>query len=337
MGQPAARITDMHTCPMVTPGLPPIPHVGGPIIGPCSPNVITGGLLQARITDQCICVGPPDVIVKASMTVLVNNLNAARIGDMTAHGGVIVTGFPTVLIGDQALGGGGAAMGGGTGADPAELVSSAPGMTLPGDQAKVLTEAAKTGTPFCEVCARAAASEAIAKAHEAAAAAQAAALAAKQSFDPTRALDGLAEKLESTVPPNVLAERKALAQKYFEDQLGLEPQQATQLMKGIDFSKPVELADIPPPDVLYQYVRKGSDKVGNWFSPVLAEARALGLNPDPMIRELKQFKAPSTQVLKSTAAAVVDYWTNKGVPVPTPGGGTQMVVPKHVVNAVKAL
>ena len=94
---PAARITDMHTCPMVTP--PGIPHVGGPILPPCSPNVIIGFLPAARVTDQCLCVGPPDVIVKGSPTVMINNLMAARIGDLTAHGGVIVVGMPTVMIG----------------------------------------------------------------------------------------------------------------------------------------------------------------------------------------------------------------------------------------------
>jgi uncharacterized Zn-binding protein involved in type VI secretion len=99
MGMPAARITDMHLCPMATPGLPPVPHVGGPISGPCSPNVIIGGLLAARISDMCVCVGPPDVIVKASGTVMINMLPAARIGDQTAHGGVIVQGQPNVLIG----------------------------------------------------------------------------------------------------------------------------------------------------------------------------------------------------------------------------------------------
>ena len=41
---PAARITDMHTCPMVTPGLPPIPHVGGPILPAGCPTVLIGGL-----------------------------------------------------------------------------------------------------------------------------------------------------------------------------------------------------------------------------------------------------------------------------------------------------
>jgi uncharacterized Zn-binding protein involved in type VI secretion len=350
MGQPAARITDMHTCPMQTPAVVPIPHVGGPIIGPCSPNVITGSLLQARVTDQCICVGPPDVIVKGSMTVLVNNLQAARIGDLTAHGGVIVTGMPTVLIGDQATGGGGGGIAqgkgedatlksgqsGGVGTAEVNQVSSAAAMSSPGVQAGALLDAAKSGTPFCEVCARAAAERARNAANEAAAAAQAAATEAAKNVDPVKALDGLAEKLEATVPPALLAERKATAQKFFEEQ-GLEPQQAKQLMKGIDFSKPVELVDIPPPETLYQYVRKAGGKVGEWFSPYVQEARALGLNPDPAIRELKQFKAPSTKVLKSTAAAVVDHWTNKGVPVPTPGGGEQMVVPKNVINTIKAL
>ena len=84
---------------MVTPGVPPIPHVGGPILPTCSPNVIIGYLPAARLTDKCLCVGPPDVIVKGSATVLINNLMAARIGDQTAHGGVIVMGFPTVIIG----------------------------------------------------------------------------------------------------------------------------------------------------------------------------------------------------------------------------------------------
>jgi uncharacterized Zn-binding protein involved in type VI secretion len=89
----------MHVCPMQTPGVPPIPHVGGPIIGPCAPTVLIGGLLAARVTDQCTCVGPPDVIVKGSMTVLTCGLPQARIADQTAHGGAIVMGMFTVLVG----------------------------------------------------------------------------------------------------------------------------------------------------------------------------------------------------------------------------------------------
>jgi uncharacterized Zn-binding protein involved in type VI secretion len=76
-----------------------VPHVGGPILPPCCPTVLTGGLPQARVTDMCVCVGPPDVIALGSMTVLVGGLQAARIGDMTVHGGVIVMGLPTVMIG----------------------------------------------------------------------------------------------------------------------------------------------------------------------------------------------------------------------------------------------
>ncbi len=96
---PAARITDMHTCPMQTPGLPPIPHVGGPIAGPCVPTVLIGNLPAAVVGDNAVCVGPPDTIVKGSATVMIGGKPAARIGDMTAHGGSIVMGLPTVMIG----------------------------------------------------------------------------------------------------------------------------------------------------------------------------------------------------------------------------------------------
>ncbi len=96
MGMPAARTTDMHVCPMVT-GV--VPHVGGPILPPCCPTVLTGKLPQARVTDLATCVGPPDTIVLGSFTVLVGKLPAARLGDTTAHGGKIILGFPTVLIG----------------------------------------------------------------------------------------------------------------------------------------------------------------------------------------------------------------------------------------------
>jgi uncharacterized Zn-binding protein involved in type VI secretion len=84
---------------MVTPGLPPIPHVGGPVIGPGVPNVLIGKLPAAVVSDSAVCVGPPDAIVKGSATVLIGKLPAARIGDTTAHGGSIVMGCPTVLIG----------------------------------------------------------------------------------------------------------------------------------------------------------------------------------------------------------------------------------------------
>jgi uncharacterized Zn-binding protein involved in type VI secretion len=93
---PAARLTDMHVCPMVT-GV--VPHVGGPITGPGAANVLIGGMPAAVVGDMCTCVGPPDVIVKGSATVLIGGKPAARMGDMTAHGGSIILGAPTVLIG----------------------------------------------------------------------------------------------------------------------------------------------------------------------------------------------------------------------------------------------
>lgn len=115
---PAARVTDMHVCPMVT-GL--VPHVGGPILPPACLTVTIGGLPAARVGDLATCVGPPDAIVMGATTVLIGGQPAARIGDPTAHGGVVVVGFPTVLIGVAA-------------------------------QAAVLKAAAKAGAPFCEKC-----------------------------------------------------------------------------------------------------------------------------------------------------------------------------------------
>ncbi len=95
---PAARISDMHVCPMVTPGVPPIPHVGGPIIKG-EPKVLIAFMPAARVTDTAICVGPPDMIAKGSATVMIGFMPAARLGDTTAHGGSIVVGAPTVMIG----------------------------------------------------------------------------------------------------------------------------------------------------------------------------------------------------------------------------------------------
>jgi len=84
---------------MVTPGLPPVPHVGGPITGPGMPTVLIGGLPAACVGDMCVCVGPPDSIIKGSATVLIGGRPAARLGDSTAHGGTITLGLPTVMIG----------------------------------------------------------------------------------------------------------------------------------------------------------------------------------------------------------------------------------------------
>lgn len=94
---PAARLTDMHICPMAD---GPKPHVGGPIVGPGAPTVLVLGLPAARVGDMCACVGPPDAIVMGSSTVLIGGLPAARLTSASAHGGLVVgPGAPTVLIG----------------------------------------------------------------------------------------------------------------------------------------------------------------------------------------------------------------------------------------------
>ncbi len=123
---PAARVGDMHTCPMVNPG--PVPHVGGPILPPGCPTVLIGMMPAARVGDMATCVGPPDVIAKGSSGVMIGMMPAARMGDNTVHGGVIVMGFPTVMIGET--GGGGASGGGGA----------------------AMVAAAQSGAPFCEIC-----------------------------------------------------------------------------------------------------------------------------------------------------------------------------------------
>jgi uncharacterized Zn-binding protein involved in type VI secretion len=96
MGLPASRITDMHLCPSSTGS---VPHVGGPIATPGGLTVLIGGLPAATVGSLCVCIGPPDTIAKGSATVLICKKPAARMGDGTAHGGKVIIGNPTVLIG----------------------------------------------------------------------------------------------------------------------------------------------------------------------------------------------------------------------------------------------
>ncbi len=96
MGAPAARITDMHVCPMVT---GTVPHVGGPILPPGEATVLIAGLPAAKVGDMATCTGPPDTIIAGSSTVFIGGMPAARMGDSTSHGGTIILGAPTVLIG----------------------------------------------------------------------------------------------------------------------------------------------------------------------------------------------------------------------------------------------
>lgn len=92
---PAARVNDLHVCPMVT-GI--VPHDGGPIIGPGEPTVLIGGLPASVVGDSAVCVGPPDTCSMGSATVMVGGKPAVRMGDPTSHGGSIVLGLPTVLV-----------------------------------------------------------------------------------------------------------------------------------------------------------------------------------------------------------------------------------------------
>lgn len=141
-------------CPMVTPGLPPIPHVGGPITGPGCPTVLIGGMPAAVMGDMCVCTGPPDTIVLGSTGVMIGGKPAARMGDQCAHGGMITVGCPTVLIGEA--GGGG---GGGFSVMPVsvllQIMKGMPASMQPKiAQIIAMKEAAANGTPFCEECSK---------------------------------------------------------------------------------------------------------------------------------------------------------------------------------------
>ncbi|MEM6801917.1 MAG: PAAR domain-containing protein [Bacteroidota bacterium] len=96
MGQPAARVNDFHVCPMIT---GTVPHVGGPILPPGEASVLIGGMPAAKLGDMATCSGPPDSIITGSGTVMIGGMPAARMGDSTAHGGTILLGEFTVLIG----------------------------------------------------------------------------------------------------------------------------------------------------------------------------------------------------------------------------------------------
>jgi len=158
---PAARLTDMHTCPMVT---VLVPHVGGPILPPCCPTVLIGGLPAARVGDMATCVGPPDVIAMGSPTVLIGSMMAARLGDPTVHGGIIVLGCPTVIIGevgagspvspDSGMGAVSSAMAkaAATQDPPANSDAAGGGGSGATPQEKALLAAADDGTPLVEKC-----------------------------------------------------------------------------------------------------------------------------------------------------------------------------------------
>jgi uncharacterized Zn-binding protein involved in type VI secretion len=147
MGKPAARVLDMHVCPMIT---VLVPHVGGPILPILSaPNVLIGGLPAATVGTMCFCAGGPDTIVMGSSGVFIGGKPAARMGDMTAHGGSIVLGCFTVLIGETGGGGGSSAS---NKKDIMEAVYSKVGADQAKDiaNANALKEAASNGSETAE-------------------------------------------------------------------------------------------------------------------------------------------------------------------------------------------
>lgn len=149
MSKPAARIGDMHVCPMVTPGTPPVPHVGGPISGPGVPTVLIGGMPAAVLGDMCVCVGPPDTIALGSTGVFIGGKPAARMGDMCAHGGTITVGMPTVLIGEISSPGLPPTIGV---IKPPIIQMPTKALTTTANQVATLSNAARNGKAFCEEC-----------------------------------------------------------------------------------------------------------------------------------------------------------------------------------------
>jgi uncharacterized Zn-binding protein involved in type VI secretion len=97
MGKPAARLGDAH----IKPG------GGGPILQGC-PTVIIAGQPAARVGDKAICGPGVDAIAAGAPGVIIAGKAAARLGDAHACGGKIISGCPTVIIGDQ-VGGAGSA------------------------------------------------------------------------------------------------------------------------------------------------------------------------------------------------------------------------------------
>jgi len=265
---PAARVTDMHVCPMVT-GV--VPHVGGPILPPCEPTVLIGYLPAARVTDMATCVGPPDTILMGSPTVLIGNLMAARIGDPTVHGGVIVLGCFTVIIGEAGA--------------PSPSAPSAPSApALPGPPSAPAPAA------------------------------------------PQASLEDIA-KSEGDGPFQQAARKSVAANFYNANCPSMSPADISSHLRCIDYSKPVEVVSVPPPDQLLRWGKPGSK--GQYYTDdPSAKPTDLGV-PDPQQALKRETLTPgaSMKCLKSTAAPVKADWVDP--PVETKGGKTQYFIPKE--------
>ncbi|UQA62011.1 PAAR domain-containing protein [Polyangium aurulentum] len=343
---PAARITDNHVCPKVEPG--PVPHVGGPILTGHFKTFI-GWIPASRVDDKAFCVGPPDTISKGSSNVIIGDKQAARICDSTEHGGIIVTGCPTVLIGET-------------------------------PQSSALRAAAASGAPFCEECEKAlkAAKEAapvvppeggLVETPQPAPWVPAGSVTAKTAADiglqpsapgtkVTPYTPTPEERELAASPGNTLAHREArekVVRDFYERYTGdgLDQARADQDMGvggkpprpngkyvgyGIDLSLPLQVVQLGPPQTMAQYVNKSHGYPGNFFDPIGNQTGdQVGLNADPKIRKSVTWEMPVGEGLFSGNGPVIDDWTDKENPLLTQGGGVQITVPNSVKKAARCV
>lgn len=329
----AARISDFHVCPKAEPG--PVPHVGGPIFTG-SANVIIGFLPAARQGDSIVCfpIGPVDRIKQGSTTVLINHRPAARRSDPGVHitGDLIVTGCPTVVIGDS-------------------------------PQSFTFRAAARRGTPFCEECER--------KRREMEARDHSAepdppdpdtatlddeepppeALSGRDAFaglDLTQHELAAQPDLDDGLSDLRQAARFAVAYQFYAANLdeSIKPSRILAHVKGIDLSKSVAVRSVAG-ETLHQYTIPGAG-FGQYFTAdptILPEQlgcspSAYGLagglpRPPPVPRSLKSlaFGDPAF-ALQSSAATIVDDWSYKqkgedpDLVVYCGGGAPQLMIPK---------
>ena len=331
----AARISDHHLCPKVEPG--PVPHVGGPVFSG-SMNVIIGHLPAARVQDRGVCVptGPLDQIRKGSATVLINQRSAARRTDPMNHGGIIVAGCPTVIIGDS-------------------------------PQSFTFRAAAKQGTPFCEECERARQRQQHEDHEDEDAVAP---LTDAATLDDAEPPPGAASPRAPDAPPTSLAAlaaepnladgnddlrcaaRAAVAWNFYLDHHGShKPSALESHIRCIDITQPVQVVQIPPTNggTVYQRGVPGG-RVGEYFAldpnippdalgvSELVYPRVDGaLQPQPVPRNARIMTFPDDApalALQSTAAPANDSWsmpaskTTELREVPCTGGATQLMIPR---------
>lgn len=327
---PASRLTDAHACPV---------HGGGPVIT-ASFDTIIAFLPAARVSDLMICPPGVDVIKQGSSNVHINNLEAARIGDPTAHGGVMATGAPTVIIGES-------------------------------PQTFALKGAAATGKPFCEEC------EKLRKQREEQ---EAAAKDAEKNSAGMKSTDKEIKHETPVHEPNPYtttekereiaaqpgntpeqrtAREKVIREFYFDrEDEGLGDERADQDMGtggspprpngspkgyGIDLGGPVKVVAFPPPETVSMFCRNTAPAdglFGNFIDPLGNQTGdQLGLNDDPNFRKKVVMDLPKQGglALQTQNGPILDDWTDKNNPKWTKGGGTQWSVPNSVKEGCKCV